>query len=121
MPASFPAFPQGRFPQDLPPTLFHPASPKMKASNPSKEVDAASIASTSTFSSTVSLLKTKAKRTLPVSYKEYRARKDAEDAAASSTVYSSEKPKSSKKSLPKDPKTPRQRTTEAYMYIGMMK
>jgi len=103
----------------------------MKASNPAKEVDAASIASTSTFSSTVSLLKTKAKRTLPVSYKEYRARKDAEDAAASSTVYSSEKPKSSKKSLPKDPKTrkwlpplnpeARQRTTEAYMYIGMMK
>ena len=136
------------FPQDLPPTLFHPASPKMKPTKPAKEVDTASIASTSTFSSTVSLLKTKAKRTLPISYKDHRARKDAEEAAASSTVYSEVEKKNSKKSLPKDPKTrkwlpsldpagerwivalvwmklmidiARQRTAEAYMFIAANK
>ncbi|KAF8863187.1 hypothetical protein BDZ45DRAFT_136266 [Acephala macrosclerotiorum] len=103
MPHGFPAFPQGRFPQDQPPTWFHPASPKMKPTKPAKDVDAASMASTSTFSSTVSLLKDKAKRTLPVSYKDYRARKDAEEAAAGTTVFSEKEPKQKRKSLPKDP------------------
>ncbi|KUJ10322.1 uncharacterized protein LY89DRAFT_689603 [Mollisia scopiformis] len=116
MPHGFPAFPQGQFPNDLPPTWFHPASPKIRPAKPAKEVDTASIASTSTFSSTVSLLKDKAKRTLPISYKDYRARKDSQEAASGTTVYSEKQSsKSTKKSLPKDTKTPRQRTAEAYM------
>ncbi|KAE8450536.1 hypothetical protein EG329_006267 [Mollisiaceae sp. DMI_Dod_QoI] len=119
MPYGIPAIPQNRFPQDRPPTLFHPASPRIRPTKPAKEVDAASIASTSTFSSTVSLLKDKAKRTLPNSYKDYRARKDAEPAATATNVTSEKEPK--KKSLPKDSKTPRQRTAEAYMIHAMTK
>jgi len=47
-------------PNDKPPTLFHPASPKLKASKPitpSKDPETLSTTSTSTFSSTVSLLR----------------------------------------------------------------
>lgn len=75
MPNGFPAFPQSctfllsffiatfqnltttGFPNDQPPTLFHPASPKIKAAKPVD--DGASMMSTSTFASTVSLLKEK--------------------------------------------------------------
>ncbi|PSS25680.1 hypothetical protein M430DRAFT_64204 [Amorphotheca resinae ATCC 22711] len=63
MPPGFPAFPQSRFPNDKPPTLFHPASPKLKASKPitpsksMKDPETLSTTSTSTFSSTVSLLR----------------------------------------------------------------
>ncbi|RFU35602.1 hypothetical protein B7463_g661, partial [Scytalidium lignicola] len=67
MPNGFAGIPASRFPNEKLPTLFHPASPKMKpvdaskTSNTSsaKDVDAASMASTSTFASTVSLLKNK--------------------------------------------------------------
>ncbi|RDW92042.1 hypothetical protein BP5796_01436 [Coleophoma crateriformis] len=56
------------FPNHKPPTIFSPASPIMQPNakvsttammTSKKEVDAASVASTSTFSSTVSLLKNK--------------------------------------------------------------
>ncbi|KAG0649084.1 hypothetical protein D0Z07_4216 [Hyphodiscus hymeniophilus] len=57
MPNGFPGFPQSTFPNDQPPSLFHPASPKFKAAQHVKDADAASMASTSTFASTVSLLK----------------------------------------------------------------
>jgi hypothetical protein len=65
--------------------------------------DTASMASTSTFSSTVSLLKSK----MPVSYKEHKARKEAKIAARSTVVTGSEpeKESSKRKPLPKDPKT----------------
>jgi hypothetical protein len=53
------------------------------------------MASTSTFSSTVSQLKDSVKSKLPISYKEYRARKDA---VARSTVTTTEsKPKKTTK------------------------
>jgi hypothetical protein len=51
--------PRSGFPSEKPPTLFSPASPKVKATKPAKDVDAASIASTSTFASTVGLIKSK--------------------------------------------------------------
>ncbi len=69
------------FPNDMPPTLFHPASPKIKPAKPAKDVETSSIATTSTFSSTVGLIKNSVKSKLPISYKEYRARKDAEKAS----------------------------------------
>lgn len=89
MTGGLPSFPQGRFPDDLPPTIFSPASPKVKAveATKAKDIDAESMASQATFSSTVSLLKN--------SMKSKFARKDAEV----------EKKPSSKKSLPKDIKT----------------
>ncbi|KAH8804806.1 hypothetical protein F5884DRAFT_859419 [Xylogone sp. PMI_703] len=71
MPYGIPSIPASRFPNDKPPTLFHPASPKLKPVNSSKttsktasgtstkDIDTASLASTSTFSSTVGLLKSK--------------------------------------------------------------
>jgi hypothetical protein len=51
--------PRPGFPNEKPPTLFSPASPKVKATKPAKDVDAASMMSTSTFSSTVGLIKSK--------------------------------------------------------------
>jgi hypothetical protein len=75
---------QIEYPNEKPPSWFHPASPKTKAAKPAKDMDAASVASTSTFSSKVGLIKDSVKRKLPVSSKEYRAQKDAE--AASNVV-----------------------------------
>jgi hypothetical protein len=60
--------------------------------------------SASTFSSTVSLLKSK----LPISYKDYKARKEAKEAARATVVIGEEpssKPSKKSKALPKDPKT----------------
>lgn len=120
MTGSLSSYPQGRFPEDMPPTLLSPAKPKKAASKPSKhlsekEADTASMMSTSTFSSTVSLLKSK----LPTSYKDHKARKEAKEAAAkSSTTMDGAPVKKSWRSrspLPPDTKTPRQRTAEAYM------
>ncbi|KAJ8071750.1 hypothetical protein OCU04_002066 [Sclerotinia nivalis] len=34
MPAGFPAFPASRFPNEKPPTLFHPSSPKSQKATP---------------------------------------------------------------------------------------
>jgi hypothetical protein len=65
-PSSLTPTPQG-FPNDKPPTLFHPASPKLKASKPitpsksMKDPETLSTTSTSTFSSTVSLLRNSVK------------------------------------------------------------
>ena len=84
------------FPNDMPPTLFHPASPKIKSAKSSASImenDSSSIATTSTFSSKVGLIKDSVKSKFPISYKDYRARKDA---AANSTVTSSEKESKSK-------------------------
>ncbi|KAF4637280.1 hypothetical protein G7Y89_g802 [Cudoniella acicularis] len=117
------------FPQDMPPTLFHPSSPKVKATEPSKtekDMDAASVASTSTFSSTVSLLKGSIKSKLPISYKAHKAQKELKEAAARSTAEFEGKPVKKSKALPSDySKTgkfsplvdyeARQRTAEAYM------
>ena len=66
----------------MPPTWLHPASLKIKPTKPEKDAEAASMASTATFSSRVGLIKDSVKRRLPTSYKEYRARRDAETAAA---------------------------------------
>jgi len=115
MPNGFPAFPKSTFPNDEPPTLFHPASPKMKPIEQQGEgMDNASIATTSTFSSKIGLLKDNVKR-IPASYRGYRSRKEA---AARTAVVCKEK-----KELPADTKTrkslpdyeARQRTAEAYM------
>ncbi|KAH9204459.1 hypothetical protein DL95DRAFT_398506 [Leptodontidium sp. 2 PMI_412] len=111
MPNGFPAFPKSTFPNDKPPTLFHPASPKMKpVRQPVEDVDNASIATTSTFSSKIGLLKDNVKSKIPASYRDYRSRKDRKEAAARSAVVSKDE-----KKLPPDNKTPRQRTAEAYM------
>jgi len=67
MPYGLPAFPKNTFPKDAPPSLFHPASPRVKPTpqpKMSEKSDAASMMSTSTFSSSVSLLKEKAKTKL---------------------------------------------------------
>ncbi|TVY93663.1 hypothetical protein LAWI1_G000608 [Lachnellula willkommii] len=95
-----PAYRQSRFPNEKPPTLFSPASPKDK-SNKSANVmdDGASTMTTSSFSSTVGLIKSK----LP-SYKDRKEPKSSE----------SEK-------VPKDSKSPKARTAEAYMYLSMNK
>jgi hypothetical protein len=81
----------------MPPTWFHPASPKIKPTKPAKDVESASMASTSTFASTVGLIKDSVKRKLPVSYKEYRARKDA---AATSTVVTEKVEQETRESKP---------------------
>ncbi|KAG4443778.1 hypothetical protein IFR05_000769 [Cadophora sp. M221] len=116
MPNGFSAFPKSTFPNDEPPTLFHPASPKMKpAKQSSEDADNASIATTSTFSSKIGLLKDNVKSKIPASYRDYRSRKEA---AARSSVVSKDV-----KKLPPDNKTrkslpdyeARQRTAEAYM------
>ena len=104
MPNGFPAFPknsmstpesmtrsldsntEAAFPNDEPPTLFHPASPKMKLlKRPVDDVDKASISTTSTFSSKIGLLKDNVKSKIPTPYKTYRNRKQA---AAHSEVVS---------------------------------
>jgi len=121
MPNGFPAYRQSHFPNDQPPSLFHPASPKVKPAMPSttmKESDTTSIASTSTFASTMGLLKDSVKSKLPLSYKEYRARKDA---AAQSAVTSEKQEPKLKEQAWRDPKTPRQRTAEAYMVFATTK
>lgn len=89
------------FPNDKPPTLFHPASPKMKpVRQPVEDVDNASIATTSTFSSKIGLLKDNVKSKIPASYRDYRSRKDRKEAAARSAVVSKDE-----KKLPPDNKT----------------
>ncbi|PVH85969.1 hypothetical protein DL98DRAFT_511052 [Cadophora sp. DSE1049] len=108
MPNGFPAFPKSTFPNDEPPTLFHPASPKMKlVKQTMDDVDKASISTTSTFSSKIGLLKDNVKSKIPAPFKAYRNRKEA---AAHSVVVSKEE-----KRLPADTKTPRRATAEAYM------
>ncbi|KAL2061703.1 hypothetical protein VTL71DRAFT_7081 [Oculimacula yallundae] len=116
MPNGFPTFPKSTFPNDEPPTLFHPASPKMKPVKlPVDDSDNASVATASTFSSKVDLLKESVKSKIPASYRKYR---DQKESAARSFVVSREE-----KRLPPDTKTrkslpdyeSRQRTAEAYM------
>ncbi|TGO12216.1 hypothetical protein BTUL_0092g00160 [Botrytis tulipae] len=133
MPAGFPAYPTSRFPNEKPPTLFHPSSPKSPKATPvsystSRSYTAASSSSpkdsmdtTTTYTpandtsslysttSTISLLKhplstLKAK----FSHKEHSKREAA---------------KSNGKTLidPSTPseKTPRQSLTETYMIMAM--
>ncbi|TVY37781.1 hypothetical protein LSUB1_G002761 [Lachnellula subtilissima] len=96
-----PAYRQSQFPDDKPPTLFSPASPKNKSSKSAKVMDdGASTMTTSSFSSTVGLIKSK----LP-SYKDRKDRKSSE----------------SENKVLKDSKSPKARTAEAYMYISMNK
>jgi hypothetical protein len=70
---------------EKPPTLFSPALPKAKSSKTEKDADAVSMVSTSTYSSTVSLLKSKLHG--------HKARKETKKEAV----------KEKRKSLPKDP------------------
>lgn len=65
-----------------------------------KDTDTASVATTSTFSSKIVLLKDSVKSKIPASYKQYQARKEA---AAQSTVTPKEQKPS--RSLPPDTKT----------------
>lgn len=113
MPNGFPAFPQGRFPDDLPPTWFHPASPRIKPAKPAKDVETSSIATTSTFSSTVGLIKNSVKSKLPISYKEHRTRKEFK---AASTDVKEKEVKKEKKPLPDY--NARKNTTEAFAYLA---
>jgi len=127
MPNGFPAFRSSSlYPDEQPPTWFHPASPKVKPAKPSKEVkdmDNASLASTSTFSSTFGLLKNSLKPHLPSSYKEYRSRKNA--AAQSTVSYPEKKDGESSKDVKEKKKLPdydaRARTAEAYYIFAMSK
>lgn len=66
---------------------MHPASPNSKPAKPAKDYDNMSIASTSTFSSTVGLIKSK----LPISYKDYKARKESEARKKGSKIQADEK------------------------------
>jgi len=63
MPYGLPSFPKNTFPNEAPPSWFHPADPrpstKPQPKMSQKSDDAASMMSTSTFSSSVSLLKSK--------------------------------------------------------------
>ncbi|CZS92274.1 uncharacterized protein RAG0_02730 [Rhynchosporium agropyri] len=96
------------FSYDKSPTLFHPASSKMEpAKPPVVDSDNSSIATTSTFSSKVELLKESVKSKIPATYRDFRSRKKS---AAGSVVASK-----GEKRLPPDTKTPMQRTAEAYM------
>jgi len=118
MPNGFPAALANQYPNEKPPSWFHPASPKIKPAKPAKDVDAASMASTSTFSSTVGLIKDSVKRKLPVSYKEHRARKDAE--AASNVVKEKEVVKTREsKQLPEY--NARKETGAAFFYLASVK
>ncbi|KAK0102880.1 hypothetical protein ONS95_000924 [Cadophora gregata] len=108
MSSGFSVSPKSTFPDEEPPTLFHPASPRMKpVKQPLDDGDRASISTSSTFSSKIGLLKDTVKSKIPSPYKDYRSRKEA---AARSTVTSREV-----KRLPSEMKTPRQATAEAYM------
>ncbi|KAF7940013.1 uncharacterized protein EAE98_000140 [Botrytis deweyae] len=133
MPAGFPAYPASRFPNEKPPTLFHPSSPKSPKATPVSYSTSRSYTATSSSSpkdsmdtittytpandtsslysttSTISLLKhplstLKAK----FSHKEHSKREAA---------------KSNEKTLidPSTPseKTPRQSLTETYMIMAM--
>lgn len=59
LPIMHPGLPsfQGHFPEDQPPTLLHPASPKLKPATHAKEADAMSTMTGTSFGSTRSLLK----------------------------------------------------------------
>ena len=70
---------------DKSPSLLSPASANVKSSKTDMDADAASMVSTSTYTSTVSLLKSK--------IHEHKARKDVKHKAV----------KEKRKSLPKDP------------------
>ncbi|KAF7874510.1 uncharacterized protein EAF02_008487 [Botrytis sinoallii] len=133
MPAGFPAYPASRFPNEKPPTLFHPSSPKSPKATPVSYSTSRSYTATSSSSpkdsmdttttytpandtsslysttSTISFLKhplstLKAK----FSHKEHSKREAA---------------KSNEKTLidPSTPseKTPRQSLTETYMIMAM--
>ncbi|CZT43882.1 uncharacterized protein RSE6_03985 [Rhynchosporium secalis] len=108
MSTGVPAFTRSTFSYDKSPTLFHPASSKMEpAKPPVVDSDNSSIATTSTFSSKVELLKESVKSKIPATYRDFRSRKES---AAGSVVASK-----GEKRLPPDTKTPMQRTAEAYM------
>ncbi|KAB8303495.1 hypothetical protein EYC80_004909 [Monilinia laxa] len=132
MPAGFPAYPHTRFPDEKPPTLLHPASPKSPKAKPvsystsksytatsSSPKDSMDTSSTSTpandtsslysTTSTISLLKhplnnLKAK----LSHKDHQKREET-------------KSKSTTSSTPKhwSEKTPRQSLAETYMIMAM--
>jgi hypothetical protein len=103
------------FPYDQPPTLFHPASPKVKPAKLNKDVDAASMTSTSTFASTVSLLKDNVKAKF---HSKDHATKKA--AAASTVMYEQDGEKKASSPKPKEPSA-RARTAEAYMVMAVTK
>jgi hypothetical protein len=106
------------FPYDEPPTLFHPASPKIKPAKPAKQVkdvDTASMASTSTFASTVSLLKDNVKAKF---LSKDKAVKNA--AAATTVVYEQGGEKKTSSPKPKEPSA-KARTAEAYMIMATTK
>lgn len=71
MPNGFPRALANQYPNEKPPSWFHPASPKIKAVKPEKNEETASMASTSTFASTVGLLKDSVKNKF--FHKEHRA------------------------------------------------
>jgi hypothetical protein len=99
------------FPNDQPPTLFHPASPKLRAEKPVKDVDEASMVSTSTFASTVSLLKENMKA------KFHSKDKNPRKSAETTVVYEKD---GEKTPIPKEPSA-RAQTAEAYRIIATMK
>ncbi|RDL33690.1 uncharacterized protein BP5553_08058 [Venustampulla echinocandica] len=87
-----------------------------------KEQDGASMMSTSTYASTMSILKEAAKQKLHLSSKDSdkKARKEAKKSAARSTVLVDGVPTKKRQPL-KDSMTPRQRTAEAYMIQATLK
>ncbi|KAE9363530.1 hypothetical protein N431DRAFT_448123 [Stipitochalara longipes BDJ] len=97
MPNGFPRALANQYPNEKPPTWFHPASPKNKPVQPIKDVDTASMASTSTLASTVGLLKDSVKSKLPFSHRERQGRKDTK--AATTTLNEKEAQKTKKLEL----------------------
>ncbi|PMD47420.1 hypothetical protein L207DRAFT_560923 [Hyaloscypha variabilis F] len=80
MPNGFSRALANQYPNEKPPTWFHPASPKNKPAQPAKDVDTVSMASTSTLASTVGLIKDSVKSKLPFSHRENRSRKETKAA-----------------------------------------
>jgi hypothetical protein len=87
----------------------------MKPAKVTKDVDTASMASTSTFASTVSLLKDNVKAKFHS--KDHASRKAA---AANTVVYEQDGEKKASSPKPKDPSA-RARTAEAYMVMAITK
>ncbi|KAE9364789.1 hypothetical protein N431DRAFT_474361 [Stipitochalara longipes BDJ] len=79
---------------------FHPASPKTKPTQLVKEVDAVSMASKSTLSSMVGLIKDPVKKKLPFSHREQRSRKDTKAATTAVTIKEGQRTRESEQ-LPK--------------------
>ncbi|TVY54239.1 hypothetical protein LCER1_G002298 [Lachnellula cervina] len=124
-----PSYRQSQFPNEKPPTLFSPASPKDKASKSAKVMDdGASTMTTSSFSSTVGLIKSK----LP-SYKDHKERKSSESEKKYRRIQSHvslrdkwigmvSAPDGGFRELKADEWIYSQgRTAEAYMYVSMNK